>query len=83
MLIFCLFQKIPGKLFFFCSRKSSLAIHSFDFETAFFFPGAGKKKNIIFIQPFDFPLKVHKNELFREKKYDTFVLSYRFHSENL
>ena len=45
-LIFCLFQKISENfsVFFFCSRKSSLAIHSFDFKTVFFLPGAGKKK---------------------------------------
>ena len=69
-LIFCLFQKISVKfsVFFFCSRKSSLAIHSFDFKTVFFFFRAPEKKNSIFIHSFDFPLKVHKNELFRGKK---------------
>ena len=53
--------------FFFCSRKSSLAIHSFDFRTVFFFPAPEKKTAFSFIHSI-FLLKCTKTNFSGKKK---------------
>ena len=63
---------------FFFPRKSSLAIHSFDFKAVFFFPAPEIKKNSFFIHSFEIHQKCTKKNFSGEiKKYDTFGLPSR------
>ena len=69
-------RKYAGNVsvFFFCLRKSSLAIHSFNFITVFFFSGAGKKKKQHFHSFIRFsPKSAQKRTFPGKKKYDTFA----------
>ena len=63
-------RKFPENFLFFFFVAEKFVGHSFiRFQNCFFFfSGHRKKKNSIFIHSFDFPPKVHKNELFRGKK---------------
>ena len=64
----CTFPHILGCfLFVFFSCKSSRVIHSFDLISVFLITSLAKKISF-FIHSFDLPQKVHKNELFQEKK---------------